>query len=372
MKALILIPFFLSMFKPTYEYHIADLDKDGRMDTLYYDANDSSIIYLLSGRDFLPSRKKYELEAGNIIRLDAREGGFCIHDLHMRSFTTTCYEYEEERKQFRLSELSYEDNRGETVYSLNLLKGEYEATLSSYDIENDTLITYPPINMWVQNDPVYLGDLSTLHLPDYNFFEEYKKNYHPPYSDTLTYIGFDGTYDYQELIGEKNGELYYMQGGSYNGHRGDLIEIDLFTFCYQEVADGDIFYARTFVGNIHTLREGALSQFYKTNKKQIHYSGDQPDNWRYEESFRPDIDYYLANTKDATIKHALMEPGTLEIETFSYAEKESDYFFRVLIAQVNGGKRKPVGEFFLKLFPTYQTEYYIFDQEKGDFSRVDM
>lgn len=354
------------------QYVESDIDGDKIMDSLYYDFQSDSIMVLLSTHDFKPFGLEFNTSA-DIVSLSAIEGYFTIHTVEMNTTEIEDYAYEKESKRFRLVNLykGYPDVYGYTEYSLDLLGSEYSASFSRYDEKNDSIREYSDIRMVVDNDPIYWGDFSNLHLPGNDFFNEYVDNYDVVLVDTLLVVGVDKDYDIYSLMGVDTkgvGCDISLSADTEHIYKGDLVLLHSGMCCRQEPGDGNIFYARQEVFDVDKIEDGALSKFYQTNKKEIEYFG-------FDEDGRLAVDYFLANTKDKKITKYLKSSGKLRISQMLIEKKMTDYNYEgdLLIEIVNDDKDKET--FVCKLIldsilMRYGTStYYIWDAKTNDYKK---
>lgn len=362
------------------KYCIADLDKDSIPDSLSYDLDKTSLLFLLSTRSFEPFFVKYE-DIGNPTAIFVDTGYFDIRASHMRSLNYKGFIYDSEQKRFRLASINHESygnalNDGSGAYYIDLLEGEYEGYMNFHDYGTDTLLSTPVISMRVDNDPVYLDEEEwILHIPTENLFKEYIEKYTPDYSDTITFIGYDIDYDFWRLLGQKDEEIYSVVSNYFdNLNRGDIISLKVATSCYQEVADKSIFYVFNEGTEAVKIKEGKLSQFYRENKKEINYH-NIPTGYHYQLISPADVDYFLANTTDKTLLKYFMQPGSFDIEysdnaveDFTDLQLSSGYTYFVTIVHKHKNVEKPVCKLIL-CADGYITEYYLFDKKTNTYKR---
>ncbi|NDV57907.1 hypothetical protein [Bacteroides sp. 519] len=161
---------------------IADLDEDGVCDSLTYNLETTSLVLLLSTRNFEPFIVIYE-NIGDRTTITASKGWFGITASHMRSVTDESFIYDSNKKQFRLAFISHENygnalNDGSGRCFLDLLESRFEGYMSFYDPDKEELISTPTITMHVNNDPVYLDDEEwVIHMPEEDYFRKYIYNY---------------------------------------------------------------------------------------------------------------------------------------------------------------------------------------------------
>ncbi len=351
---------------------IADIDGDQIPDSLYYDLKNDSIMFLLSSQGFIPFGLKYDNVAIST-ELSVIEGGFTIHTLDTRTTKLEQYHYDFKSTKFRLTYLQKEHNdvQGYTEYSLDLLEGKYKASFSRYDEEADSLKEYSDIHLIVDNEPIYWGDFSNLHLPGCDFFNQYQENYAIAAPDTVLFIAIDKDYDIHSLIGiNLKGEDINMTfaGNADEIHKGDTICLHFGIYCAQEPGDGNTFYAFSSVSAIDKIAEGNLSKFYKTNKKEMVYVD-------FGEEDQLAVDYFLANTTDKTITEYLESSGQLKITQTYLENKLPDYNYEgnllIEIKNVDEGEESPVCKFIIDhtLMRYGATTYYIWDAGINNYKK---
>ncbi|WP_145996390.1 hypothetical protein [Dysgonomonas massiliensis] len=355
------------------EQNIADIDGDHIMDSLYYDLQGDSIMVSLSTHGF----KSFGLEFNpgvDKVSLSVTDGKFIVHSTGMETTEIESYIYEKETERFRLVSL-YKENRdvygGYTEYSLDLLGSEYEASFSRYDEESDFLREYSNIRMVVDNEPIYWGNFSNLHLPGDEFFNQYKNNYTTAAPDTAIFIGIDKDYDIHSLMGiNLKGEGINMTfaANADEIYKGDTICLHFGIFCSQEAGDGNIFYALSSVEGIDKIADGSLAKFYKTNKKEIVYLDFGEDD-------QLAVDYFLANTTDMTITEYLESSGQFKITQTYLENKLPDYNYEgnllIEILNIDKGKETFVCKFIIDhtLMRYGITTYYIWDAGINNYKK---
>ena len=361
-------------------YCLADIDVDGVADTLRYDITKTRFTFLLSTLNFVPIQACYDLrEGGDKATVWGSDGCFHIAFDNRRAWSSESYFYEHEKQRFRLMSFwhesygdahnNYDDDYGccwtyHREYSLNFLSARFEASLSYYRQATDSSISYPNIEMYVENYPVYLGDSTEWYMPD---LDDYEKEYIAPHVDTVRFIRFAENGDYENLLGEMNGGRYStIVGNVYvEPNKGDIVEGNVSTVCLQEPGDKSIFYVRRVISDIKVIKEGKLSQFYKRNKKPIRYFGVHTEHWRTETRCPSEMDYFLANTKHKSIrKHLKKSAGSLEIEFFEYEGESPEADVLVEIKHKHKGKTILLAKLLLEVIHTNIANFYVFDEKK--------
>ena len=361
-------------------YCINDLDNDNISDTLHYDYERTMLQFSLSSRNFEPYFIEYDLSMASRVVVTAFSGGFNFGFHDMRYTNYESYVYDADQDRFRLANLFHErfgsaTNDGRGTQSLNLLERRFEASIDLYDYENDSLIYFPDISVYVYNDPIYLGDsIYNIYMPDSDFFEEYRKNYEPAQIDTITFLGHNVDYDYWLIIGEKDGEYYSVVGYLGDVNRDDIIALSAATSCYQEIGDPSVFSVFTAEAGYTKIKEGKLSQFYRTNKKEINRHGT-PSTFYGEHKCEADIDYFLANTADSKLLSYFKRRGSFEVK---HTEPEAD----IPAPNIYGAeyitishKHKGKEQLICKLILSYANDivqYYMLDEESKTYQKINM
>lgn len=169
---------------------IADLDEDGIRDSLTYNLENTSLVFLLSTHGFEPFFVIYE-NIGDRTTITASKGWFGITASHMRAVNDENFIYDSDKKQFRLAFISHENygnaqNDGSGRYSLDLLENKFEGYMSFYDLDKEELVSSPTVSLHVDNAPVYLDDEEwIIHMPEEDFFRKYMENSTLQYTDTF-------------------------------------------------------------------------------------------------------------------------------------------------------------------------------------------
>lgn len=356
----------------TSSYSIADIDGDQRLDTLRFDAKMDSIMVSLSTLQFKSFGLKHQINH-DTEWISAIDGGFnyCFSNEERKERSEYIYDAKTKAFRMQLLECSYSDKNGYTNYSLNLANEEYKALFGRYNALVDSIEPFTNIFIKIENDAIYWGNEDKLHLPQEDFFNEYRANYPIPEPDTITFIGIDKNYDVYQLIGEDQNHNYIYSILSIDDsdiNRGDTLFVSYALYCSQEAGDGDVFYARTSIEEAIKIADGRLSKFYKTNKKKINYIefGEEP---------RIAIDYFLANTKDKAILEALKSPGQFNISKTYLEEKLQGYDYEGdLLIEIKDttrtGKEILVSRIIISesqtLYDGYTT-YYIWDAKVDQY-----
>lgn len=156
-----------------------DIDRDGVLDSMYYDCQKEAIAVKLSSDKFA-IRHFPSMSFSDFISIDAEDGVLYIRESWMRYSEYRSYCFDNHRKDYRLMNYTNEyfgnaTNDGSGTCSLDLLSGEFSADWNYYDYEQDSLIAIPTIEILLPCLPAYLSDSTTLDLPldsIYNFYKE--------------------------------------------------------------------------------------------------------------------------------------------------------------------------------------------------------
>lgn len=272
------------------DYETKDIDNDGTTDSLYYDFQTRSIVFLLSSRDYIPFSELFDpTDNSGKTDISAVEKGFTIYISYMRAFDLDTYHYEPATERFRLVGHMHESlgnaaGDGSGTYSHDFTSGQYTADWNYFDTETDSLVSLPTINLSIDNPRIYFNDSISYNIPRYDLFEEYKREYTPPVTDTVMVVGFDHDYDYMGLIARK-GDISYYSSIMFNSeelfYRGDIISVTLSTVCYEEPGNSS-FVISHMITDMKKIIPDNLSVFYRNNKKKINYYDVHTDSWRYE------------------------------------------------------------------------------------------
>ncbi|MDR2920121.1 MAG: hypothetical protein LBV72_12235 [Tannerella sp.] len=352
----------------------ADIDQDDTIDSLYYDYQKQAIVCSLSSHSFEKTELDFPNEYyGTKVSISAYKGGINIDMLHMRAFNYESYGYDPETGRFRLESLSHENlgnalNDGSGTYSMDFITGDFTADWNYFDIEADSLVSLPTIELNMHIPPVYWDD-SIAYIPGYDLFDSYKEAYTPGYTDTLQFIAFNNDYDISILIGKTENEEYTMpvQYDPGNIYKGDLITASVETVIYHEPGDNS-YYATNMITHIDKIKPGKLSLFMENNKKPIRFSGIHTEYWRYEYRAPNDVMYFLANTTQPEIIRALNTTGELEVE-FSTAPKEYSEQNDCLMATIRNhhkNKTKTICKLII-IFNGDYSSYYLFDEKSQQY-----
>lgn len=138
-----------------------DLDGDSKPDTVYFDAEKSRIICLLSTQNFVAIQSK-EIEVfGDNVNVTATKDSFAFGVNWMRSGYSTQFRYEKRTKKIRLIGMSrYEfgpaSNDGSGESSINLLTNSYIGKWNYFSDKKMELIKMPTIKTTMILPKTYL------------------------------------------------------------------------------------------------------------------------------------------------------------------------------------------------------------------------
>lgn len=129
---------------------IKDLDGDSKYDTVYFDAEESRIICLLSTQNFVAIQSRVIDVLGDNSNVSATKEGFAFGVNWMRSGYSTQFRYEKKSKRIRLIGMSrYEfgpaSNDGSGESSVNLLTNAYIGKWNYFSEKKFKLMKMPMI-----------------------------------------------------------------------------------------------------------------------------------------------------------------------------------------------------------------------------------
>ncbi len=151
---------------------IADIDRDGIADTLFYDFLKDQLVCKLSTRNYdefpIP-----DIEILCNTYIDAEEGGFTYHLSCMRNFHYSYYSYDKKTGKFRWDMFSDEflgnaANDGSGYESFNLVTGEFTGDMNYFDMDIGYLFHLPTVSHKYDVPPIYLGDDQYDLIPNYD------------------------------------------------------------------------------------------------------------------------------------------------------------------------------------------------------------
>ncbi len=380
------------------DFQHTDLDMDGTEDSLWYDMQDSTIVFSLSSRDYEPFGVKYIIEwvegypRGSLSV--GKAGEFHVVYSHMRSWESFTYQYEPVSGRFRLAEYYYEGhgnavNDGSGYMRLDFLESWFTADWSYYDEGQEELIPLPIVEVYVDNPAVYLGDDTDFAFPGYDLYESYKENYYPDYSFEGIFKGFVYDYDYPGIIvvpTDGSEQCGSMVAANYEElYRGDLIELTQGMHFYEEPGDGS-YRAHHVTVDIELMKAGPLRRFMESNRKAIDYADDSQwvEQWDYRRI--ESVEYYLAVGRDKQVARAMRTQGVLRV-FFSDFNPEAvgiDEYHKCFTAEiyndpdgtgwegVRSGELKPLRTLVLELYNDVEIRYWIVDDRDGSLTTLDI
>ncbi len=149
---------------------VKDLDGDGKKDKVYL--NDSRIVCELSSQKNQKHQKNRKMlapeihpEPADFWYLHQTPEGFGLFYHWMRYESSYEFAFDKEAGKMRLTEISHSAlgnavNDGSGESSLDLLTGEYSGTWHYYDVEGDTLIQIPVIEVKMDHPAMYFEDFT--------------------------------------------------------------------------------------------------------------------------------------------------------------------------------------------------------------------
>lgn len=156
--------------------------------------------------------------------------------------------------------------------------------------------------------------------------------------DTLTFVDYNDDGDYR-LLYAKNGKSDFSFINDKNEDRnllkGDLIEITWKNDTIYISGDGETPELAEWIISVRKLKDGNVSLFRKNYQKKLKY------NYTNEESYSQDylnklylvVEYYVANTKNETIKNSILRKEQLEYSTEEQT-RDGEKFIVIGIATV--------------------------------------
>lgn len=369
----------------TQDISIADMDKDGKTDTLLCNYDTGAITFQLSSRGFEAYQISFPAitlpaNFGGFSSVLAREGKVDIRLHFMRASNSYQYVYEAKSERFRLARYYREDfgnaaNDGSGTMEHDFLAQEFTGCWNYYDIKADSLRELPAaVVQHIYNRPIYIDDGDVEFVsPGYDFFDKYKQIYEPPFNDTLRFVMFDTeSGDYKTLHGITPEGIWI--GNSIFGfgrellYKDDLIETTTSISFYQEPGDGS-FHAAMMITDINLIEAGKLRLFLENNHKEINYHKNNIFEANICEQSRQAMDYFLAVTNSKKIRKYLKKQGNLEIYFRECITEESSIEQTTCvfaeIFNIYHGKREIVGKILLDLSNVFMPVYYLHDNKTG-------
>ena len=144
---------------------VKDIDLDGIRDTVYIDAEKSTIVCVLSSMNYKPVFSKPIEILNETSGISETKNGFEFFNSWMRAGYKNQFRYNSKTKKVQLIGMSrYEfgnavhDGSGES--SVNLLTGDYIGNWNYFDIGTDRLVKIPTIRKKMKFKPINLEDFS--------------------------------------------------------------------------------------------------------------------------------------------------------------------------------------------------------------------
>jgi len=339
------------------ETAFADIDNDGRIDSLYYDYQEEMLLFFLSSQNVQPLIVPFEI-IPCYSYINVYNGGFtCINNC-MRANNSESYIYDKKNGKFRWTGFSVDyygnaANDGSGWESFDLMTGEYTASLSAFNYDLFYLFLIPEFTKKYEVLPIYLND-TIIELPPYdtlftfyknNFFEEYIKN--PQTYDAFKNLfkqitpGVDSIYiELQDAIEiSKNSPFnIYQEIDDYKTIisqtylPGDK-DLDIFiVFVYEMTDDGMnkstelwTFKNGKFADN-HSVDYGFENERGSCNQSFI-FNTDTTFTIHYHNTASPYAsELYMPFTEKYQVKFTINENGEIEQKEFFNIEYSSPYF----------------------------------------------
>jgi hypothetical protein len=144
---------------------VKDIDLDGKRDTVYIDAEKSTIVCVLSSMNYKPVFSKPIEILNETSGITGTKNGFEFFNSWMRAGYKNQFRYNSKTKKVQLIGMSrYEfgnavhDGSGES--SVNLLTGDYIGNWNYFDIGTDRLVRIPTIRKKMKFKPINLENFS--------------------------------------------------------------------------------------------------------------------------------------------------------------------------------------------------------------------
>ncbi|MBW1297919.1 hypothetical protein [Aquimarina litoralis] len=170
-----IILFLISITVVAQDKFQKDIDFDGVVDTVYIDLNTSTIVCLLSSKQFQKVESK-PIDLTNRCLIKDAKNGFYFENHWMRSGHSAQFRYDKKTKKIRLigmSRYSFGNaaNNGSGESSVNLLTGDYIGNWNYYDLAANNnegkLIKIPTIKTKMFFNKIYLEDFDEGISVDY-------------------------------------------------------------------------------------------------------------------------------------------------------------------------------------------------------------
>lgn len=355
------------------------IDNDNILDSIYFNFQNQTMVFLLSSSDYKPMVIEIEkmLDDATKNSINIFKGGIEFTSSTMRTDASSTWIYEEATGKFRLSHL-HKDYHGPLEHSTiecDCLTNEFTGSWSYYDPAVDSLVTLPTVDLHLYNPAVYLNDsIIDYYIPSEEFLQSYKDANVP----SVTYTGRFNTFTYE------GGEHYNLSmkmpdGLEYNNlvgcnyeqiYRGDSINVTEGTTFYSEPGEGEHYYARVMITDIQLLEPGEIRLFHETNKKEIDYHPNTDfytrDAW--ENRIEDGIVYFLAQTSHKPVRKSLKKQGKMDIYISDYQQENPQIdtegiSFLVEIFNTFNGKTETICRFVMEMCSAEEIRYDIVDEK---------
>ncbi len=237
-------------------FYTADLDLDGRPDTIFYDNEKKELIFHLSRNNYLSEvYAGFDLQEDALYEsrsLEVDDGGFSIHMVLLQTRLLVDYFYEKKTGKFRLAYMYYKHaGSGSMVFDEDNFQGNW-----SIRDEDRNNIPLPKAEIKVDK-PFYWGeqpDMLTLGLA---LFDEYLMLYEPENKEIVRYAGtfMDESDNYEYLMyyegneGYDETEVYGIIACNYEALEvGEYIEVTTGIYFYTEPGDRSFHAGYNIVG----------------------------------------------------------------------------------------------------------------------------
>lgn len=149
------------------------------------------------------------------------------------------------------------------------------------------------------------------------------------FTDTFEFLSYDDNGDYMLLFAQKEKDFYGFINDKNDDRsilRGDICEIQWKKDTIYIAGDGDTPEIADWLVSIKKVTNGNVSKFRKEYKKELKYHWHEE---KYSQNYLDEIylsaEYYLANSKNELIKHAIKSKDQIEYSIEKRTENNKDY-----------------------------------------------
>lgn len=147
------------------------------------------------------------------------------------------------------------------------------------------------------------------------------------FTDTFEFLCYEDNEDYTLLNAKKGNEIYNFfndRNKERNLLRGDICKIHWEKDTIEIDGEKQI---EHWLSNVKKIENGNVSTFRKKYKKELKYHWNEENN--YSQDYLNEIylvaEYYIANTKNDLIKHAIKDKNQIEYSIEKRTENNRDY-----------------------------------------------